>query len=448
MNERVLYEAVPQLASMPRRDLRKDDRFDVVEEFAVEHARAAAPVKPRMISSAHGPIRHLMLWYPPETEQSKPYRAVYRALLRLLPAETRITMVVHPDAAADAEELASKRAGTVELVTTPDWLAFSVWAEDACVVVEDVGSDPPLTYLVESYDFPRAGDQLLADFVAQATSIQSTQLPLIFQGGNVLIGDSFILIGRDYLDDSIQSVQENGQLEAFPYEGSPAEQETFIRDLFRKTFDPEREIHFLESDPAARPENKLVKVDGEVWLDEFDAGWGNRQPIFHIDMFVSLAGRDPQTGRYRAFVGDPGIANEMLGWETQPHDLVAEFDAIAAQLEQLDFDVTRTPLVHVARKDPRPGQLVLPNGKRAAFVARQRWYHATSNNCLVQIDGEHQDVWLPTYGHGPRKALRQIDAEHAEIWQRIGFTVHLLPDFDTFAFNLGALHCIKKYLAR
>ncbi len=42
-----------------------------------------------------------MLWYPPATPEERP-------------------------------------SGDVDLVEAPDWLAFSVWAEDACVVVEDV----------------------------------------------------------------------------------------------------------------------------------------------------------------------------------------------------------------------------------------------------------------------------------------------------------------------
>jgi hypothetical protein len=35
-----------------------------------------------------------------------------------------------------------------------------------------------------------------------------------------------------------------------------------------------------------------------------------------------------------------------------------------------------------------------------------------------------------------------------EIWERLGFTVHQLPNFHPFAAKLGAAHCIKKYLRR
>ena len=76
------------------------------------------------------------------------------------------------------------------------------------------------------------------------------------------------------------------------------------------------------------------------------------------------------------------------------------------------------------------------------------WYHATSNNCLVQIDGDARDVWLPTYGQEQLPDLAPLDARHLEIWQGLGFSVHQLSDFHHLARASGALHCIKKYLAR
>jgi len=82
-------------------------------------------------------------------------------------------------------------------------------------------------------------------------------------------------------------------------------------------------------------------------------------------------------------------------------------------------------------------------------VAGERfWYHATSNNCLVQIDGASRDVWLPTYGHAPFEELAATDEAHRRTWESLGFTVHQLGDFHLFAMRLGAVHCIKKYLAR
>jgi hypothetical protein len=55
---------------------------------------------------------------------------------------------------------------------------------------------------------------------------------------------------------------------------------------------------------------------------------------------------------------------------------------------------------------------------------------------------------MPSYGHGSYERLRVTDERNKEIWEGLGFEVRMLGDFHPFAANLGAAHCIKKYLAR
>ncbi len=441
----------PLPAGLARRDLKPDlkpevgERVDAGGAAALRPQVAAFPRQPRIVSSAHGPIRHVMLWYPPVADGLLSYRSIYEQLLRTLPAATRMTIVAHPDETDDLEALvedARPRADT-QIVTTPDYLAFTVWAEDACVVVEDTASTPPTTWLLEPVSFPRAGDMVLPELVAQATELQATQVPLSFQGGNVLIGDEFVLVGRDYLDESVARILELGAVDGFPYQGTAAQRERATTALFRRTFDPDREFHFLRSTPRNRAQDRVVRRNGERWLETVTGGQGARQPIFHIDMFVSLAGRDRATGRYVVLVGDPARADELLGWDPVDHALQAEFDQIAAQLAALGFEVRRTPLPYM------PALLRGPvDGADADVAGEIRWYHATSNNCLVQIDGTDRQVWLPTYGHGDNAELQVVDREHQRVWEDLGFAVHLLGDFHPFAMQMGALHCIKKYLAR
>ena len=82
----------PLPPSTPLRYLQHDECFDVVEAFEVVRAPAAGLQKPRLISSAHGPIRHLLLTYPPGAR-----RLTYEDLLSKLPSGTRITLVAHPE---------------------------------------------------------------------------------------------------------------------------------------------------------------------------------------------------------------------------------------------------------------------------------------------------------------------------------------------------------------
>jgi hypothetical protein len=41
-----------------------------------------------------------------------------------------------------------------------------------------------------------------------------------------------------------------------------------------------------------------------------------------------------------------------------------------------------------------------------------------------------------------------IDRHMAQLWEGLGFEVHLLGDFNSFARRQGVVHCIKKYLRR
>lgn len=106
------------------------------------------------------------------------------------------------------------------------------------------------------------------------------------------------------------------------------------------------------------------------------------------------------------------------------------------------------PLIEGRHKFKTPQPIRLEDGTVASVAGVVEWYHATSNNCLVQIDGDARDVWLPTYGQGDAPELAPLDLRHKEIWEELGFSVHQLGDFHHLARALGALHCIKKYLAR
>jgi len=110
------------------------------------------------------------------------------------------------------------------------------------------------------------------------------------------------------------------------------------------------------------------------------------------------------------------------------------FDDIARQLQILGFNVVRNPLPLVYHDDEI-------NRVRA-------WYFATANNAVVEITDTTKQVWLPTYESEEHPGLEPTDRANAEIWQGLGFEVHLLADFHSFARNLGAAHCLAKCLSR
>ncbi len=389
-------------------------------------AMGPRPARPRLVATAEGAIGRMLLTVPAYAVGSPPLAAVYQELLGALPAAVSLVVMTHQETAADVRAwlAASGREGTTALVEAPNHLNFSVWAEDGYVAVTD--GEEGGTYLVEPFSFPRYGDSLIADLVANATDLEDTQAPLYFQGGNVLIGGDFFFIGADYPAESLRYL--GGVLVPAPGE-SPAQ---FVQRLYGEYLDPARRMIAVASTvPVPGEQRRRIEVGGVEWTEELYAGNrpGTVQPIFHIDMFITLAG-----GR-RVLVGDPRLAAEILDVPLAAHATPEVFDDIARSLARLGFEVVRNPLPLVYVDDP---------DRRV-----RQWYFATSNNALVDIPAAGgPSVFLPTYGHGAWESLRLTDKRNRELWEEMGFTVHALGDFHPFAENLGALHCIKKYLGR
>jgi hypothetical protein len=389
------------------------------------------PAAPSLVATAAGAIDRLLLTIPSYAVsggQANPYGAVYRDLLTKLPASAELLILTHQ---AVAEEVrgwvaAAQRGARVDVVVTDDFLGFSVWAEDAYVTIADGARHA----FVEPAAFPRYGDALIADEVSRAGDLDLYQAPLHLQGGNVLIGDDFFFVGIDYPLLTFA----DGILEA----PTRAAQDGLLREVYRTYLDAQRTFVPVGTTlPVPAAERREFQLQGATWSEEIYAGNapGTRQPIFHIDMFVSLAGRGAD-GRYRVLVGDPREAGRLTGEPLQPHAMAAVFDDIARDLDRRGYAVGRAPLPLVYADD---------------VDARLRsWYFATSCNVLVHAPaGERPVVFIPTYAHGPfAGVLDATDARNAEIWKDLGYDVVPLGDFHPFASNLGAAHCIKKYLAR
>jgi hypothetical protein len=426
---------VPAGPSLPKRHLPKlgpEDLSTAALAFRAFRVAPPEPVKPRIVSSAHGSIDHILLTYPRYVQGELAYERVYADLLAKLPLRTEVTIFVHPQVEPALRRILDehREGGTTNVVVSPDFLNFTVWAEDPYVVVEDTDPASTATYLVEPFTFTRAGDALIAERVAQASPFQSTQSPLYFQGGNVLIGDDFVLLGIDYLYNTLETFRTSGAV-SIPAGVEPFD---FLTGLFARTFGEDRAMFFPGTRlPVPQQQEGQIQVNGQTWTEVRYMGTGDRQPIFHIDMFLSLAGR-ADDGRYRVLVGSPSEADRILGRGPSRWAMHEVFDDIASRLTAEEFEVIRNPL---------PITYVDYPGERV-----REWYFATSNNCLVEIDGDSRQVWLPTYGHGPWEDLAATDDANRRIWEGLGFEVHQLGDFNIFTQNLGAVHCIKKYLQR
>ena len=379
------------------------------------------PVDPRLVSSAEGRITRMLLTVPRYAAESTPISAVYASLLAALGDDVDLTILTHESVADEVRGW--RQAGGDVVLDVEDHLMFSVWAEDGYVMVTDRNE---ATWFVEPYAFPRYGDGLVAELVANGTGLHKAQAPLYFQGGNVLIGDDFVLLGADYPAESLEYVGD--VLTPGPGE-SPAD---LVKRLYTEYLDTGRRLLYVGSRvPVPAETTRTVEIDGEEWTEVVHTGNApeTAQPVFHIDMFITLAGRG-RDGRYRVLVGDPSLAADLLGERVAPHAMRQVFDSVAGVLRRLGFDVVRNPLPLVYVDDPAERLRV--------------WYFATANNALV----EPGRVILPTYGHGAWEALEVVDRANADLWRSLGYEVATLADCHPLAEALGSVHCIKKYLGR
>ncbi len=438
-------------------------------KLASRLARPAQPglQTPALVSSWRGAIEQLLFSFPTYGVAATELNAAYKSVITAMRRGTKFAVVHHESRRWDVEEwfdAAGHPKANVTYVAVPDYVTFTDWAEDPYVAVIDVADDT--AYLMEPWEFPRAGDALLSESVQEHVALRSGQAPLVFQGGNCLIGDDFWLLGKDYFADSIALVEGRDAPVTVPDGTTSAE---FVRRLFRNYVDGRRKLVVVGTKrPIPLREFYGSRADGRFYVDIAGDGAGTYQPIFHIDMFITLVGPGAG-GEFDVLVGSPALGDEILGTRS-PFAADDVYDGIAQQLASRGMNVRRNPLVHrpevgrtftVAELRLIAGQpgnqslldavndLVTLGAKETSTANIRTWHHVTWNNCLVENSasvGRH--VYLPTFGHRPNEDLEPVDEAMKALWEELGFTVHLLGDFNAFARRQGVVHCIKKYLRR
>jgi hypothetical protein len=383
-----------------------------------------------MLSSSDRTLRKLLFTIPSTVlgaeGDTDPVRlqleAVYRAVFAALPETCEIVVLVKPDFEARATSwLVASNVATTRFEVRPMLRAnATMWANDPfwTCAARTRPLDPPV--LVEPQKFSRAGDRFVADDVKQHFGYAQLVLPRPFEGGNILVGDDFYLVGIDTVADLGPGV-------------------LTVSKAYRAMESQRRPIVVGgDNEPLATARWHETLTAGTTWsVAGAVVPDGSRQPIFHIDMFVTLVGRPDPASKFVVMVGDPSLATAKIGGPTWPvlgkdPTRQAEFDAVAMQLADDGFEVIRVPLPLVYDDDRSTG-------------ARQ-YYFASYNNAIVQRDPDR--VLLPTYGDDTWPELRDIDDEVAQLWRDRGFEVVRLPDMSAFAIAGGAANCIKNVLAR
>ena len=395
--------------------------------------QATLPQTPSLVSSSYGTIDAVLMTLPAYVFLYPSYAQPIRDLLSKLPSHCHLFLLVSADHREELDNwlaaISARSRATV--VEAPPTMEFTVWAEDAYAAAIDTSPDANPSarrHLVEPATFKRLHDSLIADEMAKKTPLLQSQVPLYFQGGNILVGDDFWLLGMDYAINSLSLEYVVPNLGETPLAA--------IKRTYGDALDHEREMHLVGSSlPVPAQDRVPIVINDQPWKERVYAGnqVGTTQPLFHIDMFITPAGRN-NAGDQILLVGDPKAAADLLEMPLSKYAMQPIFDNIADSLSAAGFEIVRNPLPLVYQDVP---------SKRTRYH-----YFATANNALVQTKQNDCHVWLPTYGHGSWPELARTDNANSKIWQRMGYVVHSLGDFHPFAFNLGAVHCITKFLAR
>ena len=224
------------------------------------------PQQPKLVSICEGKINSMLLTIPVETED---LAAIYKKLLETLPEYTCLVCLVNSGSKAMVENWLKtyNRDRTSIVVEAPDSVGFSIWAQDAYALI----TSNEQAYFVEPLSFLRYADAVVADYVTNATNIKNFQVPLYFQGGNILVGDDFWLIGADYPTKTLEYV--NNAI--FANDGETSEQ--LVKRLFQENLDISRELTYVGSPiPVPADDVLLTQEDGQYLVDIVFQGNENR----------------------------------------------------------------------------------------------------------------------------------------------------------------------------
>jgi hypothetical protein len=416
----------------------------------------------------------------------------------------------------------------------------SYWAKDSYLAAFD--SDGKL-YLIEPESLIQRANSddsgvLTKEVVRKSFSnVNYKRLRYLdFDGGNILVGNSFVLMGIDtltynstYSDSDINQAGQTiwystnnknlndkqiliDKLRRYTNENKPnLEKTTLLLDNNDKAEEVNYKTFFKYLKAASRNKEKLITTlfnrfvdakpihfigkstpisenkDYQGCIHESALSIKSRnQPFFHLDFFITLLG--PVHDKYQILVGDPviGLSNEKLAAldsetlgiiSTQIYRMKHSVDEVIEQLkkiEQLDFVINRIPL-------PLTYHNTLTKENKIEF----KWYWASYNNCLVEIDGRSKKVWLPSYvdnysneeklpNNSPlpsfpedwKSAWRNYDSEKKidygnwsdlephqkkanEVWNNLGYTVTPVNgDLHQYLQKNGSICCLTNCIKR
>ncbi len=253
---------------------------------------------------------------------------------------------------------------------------------------------------------------MVAEQVASATGFLIRPSSVYFEGGNLLVGDDYALIGK----------------------------ETWLQN--QELYGPE-----LDQGTFTTKMKELLGIRYLVWIGEegqpklniqVDQGRFNCQPFFHLDLFLTLGGKDSD-GDELIFLGK--IRPDQVDGCNEEEE--AELVRLNGQLDEVEAELRK-----YGREIPGPRFEVwrLPIGGKMerGLDGKRRFTPYSYNNALVEWFHGVRRIFLPSY-----PGCEKNEQEIRETLVGLGFKVTFIRNaFDQYARQGASLNCITKVLQR
>lgn len=406
-------------------------------------------MKLRALSSVYGRIEVIALAVGGEITASK-FKRKYSNFIRAFSDRTKIVVLgkVKKNTDAQNEEIGINEVLDEALIDKDSYLVLidanhpeqdedlGKWIEDPFSVLE---SPTGMVTLLEPFYFKHKHNQLIAEQLSNGfdTLIKSTELEI--EGGNILVGDDYVIIGKDLLYKNLSPEASSSKPDSPLFLKEKGKIEAKIRADYGVNF-----VIWAGSDePLPNPLNLARNEDS------------NRQPLFHIDLYLTLGGRSSdlqKQGDEVIFVAKLILTKAM--YKHYAPDLEFKKDSRFFYLEQLQAQLNEAakffdeygktemgPRFHVVRI---PMQVIFPQDENEKPIIR------SFNNCLTEWYYGIRRAYLPSFGlHQENEDEPCLECQAAAKFEGRGFRVEFVEaSFRKFAKENGSLNCMTKVLKR
>jgi hypothetical protein len=321
----------------------------------------------------------------------------------------------------------SSNNGRVTFVETPSESDITIWPQDPFVVINDREN----TKLVTPSLFQRKDDRLMATQLSTILGIEVVQSELLFEGGNIVCGETEVFIGFDTLhvnsrvfDTTMEEIEER-----------------FSKLFGRKVVtigNKNQKIGHIDLIVTPLADNQIAVADSRQGAkvvsqtltqspDRITRFERNCEKGFFgnlgIETLVDLEGNS---------IDCPEVVGQTKIAIRDSQHVADSLDEITNQLSQRGYDVIRIPAL-------------IPNHSPESDIEKKpilAFPFMSYNNVLTETVANRSIVYLPQYG------IAELDSAATQCWEANGFEVRPIAGFQTSAMHGGSLRCCVKVLLR